>query len=107
MAACICRALSGLKEWEKPRTINTDKAPAYGVAIAALKAVGAITHFELRPISERARDGIAAARAEGKPPGRQPLDGRKAGAALKLVAASVSPTRPRRGSGLHVRLGTG
>ena len=27
------KALRGLKDWEKPRSINTDKAPAYGVAI--------------------------------------------------------------------------
>ncbi len=35
---------------------------------------GAIAHFERRLISERTRDGIAAARAKGKQPGRQPLD---------------------------------
>lgn len=52
---------------------------------------GAIAHFERRLISERTRDGIAAARAKGKLPGRQPLDGDKVSAALKLVAASVSP----------------
>lgn len=34
------KALAGLKDWEKPETINTDKAPAYGVAIAELKAEG-------------------------------------------------------------------
>ncbi|MBW4971757.1 recombinase family protein, partial [Croceibacter atlanticus] len=33
---------------------------------------GAIAHFERRLISERTRDGIAAARAKGKRPGRQP-----------------------------------
>ena len=48
-------------------------------------------HFERRLISEWTRDGIAAARAKGKLPGRQPLDGDKVSAALKLVAASVSP----------------
>jgi len=32
------KALRGLKEWEKPPTINTDKAPAYGDAIRQLKA---------------------------------------------------------------------
>lgn len=31
------KALRGLKEWEKPPTINTDKAPAYGDAIRQLK----------------------------------------------------------------------
>jgi IS6 family transposase len=32
-------ALRGLKEWEKPPTINTDKAPAYGDAIRQLKVL--------------------------------------------------------------------
>ena len=35
---------------------------------------GAIAHFERRLIAERTKDGIAAARARGKRPGRQPLD---------------------------------
>jgi len=34
------KALNGLKEWEKPTVINTDKAPAYASAIAELKAEG-------------------------------------------------------------------
>ncbi len=34
------KALGGFKEWEKPRVINTDKAPAYGAAIADLKKSG-------------------------------------------------------------------
>lgn len=32
------KALNGLKEWEKPTAVNTDKAPTYGIAIAQLKA---------------------------------------------------------------------
>ncbi|EJL49587.1 transposase [Rhizobium sp. CF122] len=32
------KALTGLKDWEKPQSINTDKAPTYGIAIAALQA---------------------------------------------------------------------
>ena len=35
---------------------------------------GAIAHFERRLISERTRDGIAAARKRGKKPGRPKLD---------------------------------
>ncbi|MFT9460224.1 MAG: DDE-type integrase/transposase/recombinase, partial [Acetobacter orientalis] len=31
------KAVNGLKNWEKPETINTDKAPAYGIAISELK----------------------------------------------------------------------
>ena len=34
------KALNGLKDWEKPRMINTDKAPTYGTAIAELKKEG-------------------------------------------------------------------
>ncbi len=34
------KALNGLKDWEKPLKINTDKAPTYGVAITELKAEG-------------------------------------------------------------------
>ncbi|GAM07732.1 IS6 family transposase, partial [Novosphingobium sp. MBES04] len=34
------KALRGLKGWEKPTKLNTDKAPSYGVAIAELKREG-------------------------------------------------------------------
>lgn len=34
------KALKNLKDWEKPRVINTDKAPAYAAALAELKAEG-------------------------------------------------------------------
>jgi len=54
---------------------------------------GAIAHFERRLIAERTKDGIAAARAKGKVPGRQPLDADKVQAALKLVEAGMSPTK--------------
>lgn len=53
---------------------------------------GAIAHFERRLIAERTKDGIAAARAKGKRPGRQPLDADRITAALKLVEAGLSPT---------------
>ena len=61
---------------------------------------GAIAHFERRLIAERTKDGIAAARARGKRPGRQPLDQDKVAAALKLVAAGLSPTTAARQLGL-------
>nr|POE45835.1 transposon tn552 dna-invertase [Quercus suber] len=54
---------------------------------------GAIAHFERRLIAERTKDGIAAARARGKKPGRQPLDADKVQAALRLVEAGLSPTK--------------
>ena len=51
-------------------------------------------------IAERTKDGIAAARARGKHPGRQPLDADKIAAALKLVKAGLSPTAAARQLGL-------
>ena len=61
---------------------------------------GAIAHFERRLIAERTKDGIAAARAKGKLPGRRPLDPDKAASALKLVQNGVSPTEAAKQLGL-------
>jgi DNA invertase Pin-like site-specific DNA recombinase len=61
---------------------------------------GAIAHFERRLIAERTKDGIAAARAKGKQPGRQPLDAERIAAALKLVEARLSPTKAAKQLGL-------
>ncbi|HJU19276.1 MAG TPA: recombinase family protein [Stellaceae bacterium] len=61
---------------------------------------GAIAHFERRLIAERTRDGIAAARAKGKHPGRRPLDADKIAAALSLVKSGLSPTAAARQLGL-------
>ncbi len=61
---------------------------------------GAIAHFERRLIAERTKDGIAAARAKGKQPGRRPLDADRTAAALKLVTAGLSPTAAARQLGL-------
>ena len=61
---------------------------------------GAIAHFERRLIAERTKDGIAAARARGKRPGRHPLDPEKIAAALELVKAGLSPTVAARQLGL-------
>src|SRR5580693_4791323 len=61
---------------------------------------GAIAHFERRLIAERTKEGIAAARAKGKHPGRHPLDPEKIAAALELVKAGLSPTVAARQLGL-------
>lgn len=61
---------------------------------------GAIAHFERRLIAERTKDGIAAARARGKRPGRRPLDPDRAAAAIELVKAGLSPTAAARQLGL-------
>ena len=54
---------------------------------------GSIAQFERRLIAERTRDGIAAARAEGRKPGRPALDQEKVRAALTLVRSGLSPTK--------------
>jgi len=61
---------------------------------------GAIAHFERRLIAERTKDGLAAARAKGKRPGRKPVDSEKVRAALKLVDAGLSPTAAAKQLGL-------
>jgi DNA invertase Pin-like site-specific DNA recombinase len=75
-----------------------DTSSAAGELI--FRVFGAIAHFEGRLISERTKDGIAAARARGKRPGRQPLDMNKFAAAIKLVEAETSPTEAARQLGL-------
>ena len=37
------KAANGLKDWEKPETINTDKASTYGIAIGELRKEGSRT----------------------------------------------------------------
>lgn len=61
---------------------------------------GAIAHFERRLISERTKDGIVAARAKGRMPGRQPLDMDKVEAAIKLIEANISPTEAAKQLGI-------
>jgi DNA invertase Pin-like site-specific DNA recombinase len=61
---------------------------------------GAIAHFERRLIAERTRDGIAAARAEGRTPGRPPLNPEKLQAAIILIRNGMSPTKAARQVGL-------
>ena len=51
---------------------------------------GAIAHFERRLISERTRDGIAAARKRGRKPGRPALDQETVSAAQTLVEAGLT-----------------
>ena len=59
-----------------------------------------IAHFERRLISERTRDGIAAARKRGRIPGRPPLDPETVSAAEKLIAAGLSPARAAKQLGI-------
>ena len=61
---------------------------------------GSIAHFEARLISERTRDGIAAARKRGRQPGRPPLDPETVSAAHKLIDAGLSPARAAKQLGI-------
>ena len=65
-----------------------------------LHVFGSIAHFERRLIAERTRDGIAAARAEGRKPGRNPLDQEKLQAAMTLIRGGLTPSRAARQVGL-------
>ena len=53
-----------------------------------------------RLIAERTRDGIAVAPAEGRKPGRRPLDHEKLQAAVTLVRSGLAPTKAARQVGL-------
>lgn len=61
---------------------------------------GAIAHFERRLIGERTRDGLQAAAAMGRRPGRPQLEEEKLGSALALVEAGLSPARAARQLGI-------
>jgi DNA invertase Pin-like site-specific DNA recombinase len=68
-----------------------DTASAAGELI--FHVFGAIAHFERRLIAERTKDGIEAARARGKRPGRPPLNLEKREAAFTLIESGISPTK--------------
>ena len=61
---------------------------------------GAIAHFERRLISERTRDGLAAARKRGRQLGRPALDPETVSAAQKLINAGLSPARAAKQLGI-------
>ena len=92
-----------------------DEMKEHGVALVSLEekidtssaagelvfhVFGAIAQFERRLIAERTRDGIKAARAEGRNPGRPGLDREKLEAALVLVQSGLSPTKAAKQVGL-------
>ena len=98
--AVVCRSLGELltavRELKERRVallsleVKIDTSSAAGELV--FHVFGAIVHFERRLIAERTKDGIAAARANGKLPGRRLLDPDKATSTLKLVASGVPPT---------------
>ena len=62
--------------------------------------LGSIAHFERQLISERTRDGTAAARKRGRTPGRPPLNPETVSAAQKLIEAGLSPARTAKQLGI-------
>ena len=56
------KALRGLKEWEQPEVLNTDKAPTYAAAIAELKAEGKCPkdtrHRQVKYLRRRSRRAV-------------------------------------------------
>ena len=68
--------------------VRLDTSSAAGELV--FHVFGAIAHFERRLISERTRDGIAAARRRGRSPGRPPLDPETVSAAQKLIESGLS-----------------
>ena len=75
-----------------------DTASAAGELV--FHVFGAIAHFERRLISERTREGLAAARRRGARPGRRPLDPEKADAVRRLVEAGMTAGQAARQLGI-------
>ncbi|OSP53802.1 recombinase family protein [Pseudoruegeria sp. SK021] len=61
---------------------------------------GAIAHFERRLISERTKDGLAAARKHGRTPGRPPLQPETISALQDLVNAGTSVSKAAKHLGI-------
>jgi DNA invertase Pin-like site-specific DNA recombinase len=59
-----------------------------------------IAHFERRLIAERTRDGLRAAEAKGRKPGRPKLQDETLSSARALVEAGLSPTRAAKQLGI-------
>jgi DNA invertase Pin-like site-specific DNA recombinase len=91
-----CNSFAGTAVLSLEEKIDTSSAAGELI----FHVFGAIAHFERRLISERTKDGIAAARAKGKLPGRQPLDMKRVKAAIKLLEAKTSPAEAARQLGL-------
>ena len=75
-----------------------DTSPAAGELV--FHVFGAIARCERRLVAERTKDGIAAARARGKRPGRKPVDTERMKGALKRVAVGFSPSIAARAVGI-------
>src|SRR3546814_19103362 len=66
------KALRGLKHWEKPATLNTDKAPSYGAAITELKRGGKLDRETAHRQVKYLNNGIEAEHGKiGRASGRE------------------------------------
>ena len=79
------KALRGLKGWEQPRIVNTDKAPTYAAALAELGAEGKCREDPERRRAKRLNSIVEAGRGKLKRP-IKPARGFKA---LKSACAAI------------------
>lgn len=79
------KALIGLKDWQTPETINTDKAPTYGTAIAMRFGPSA-----RRPFRSRRRQACFRPYGYGSP---RPSDCRRGRLYRRYTAASANSER--------------
>jgi len=77
---------------------NLDTSSAAGELV--FHVFGAIAHFERRLISERTRDGIAAARKRGNNPGRPKLGTETISTLQKLIEAGMTPGKAAKQLGI-------
>ena len=106
------KALRGLKEWEQPEVLNTDKAPAYAAAIAELKAEGKCPkdtrHRQVKYLNKRRRGRPRQAQAADPARARvqDDEDGLRHDQGLRADArAAQGPGRDVRPPGRHCRRG--
>jgi hypothetical protein len=96
LAAPLCCTSHGI-----PLAVVRSDRPGRPGGAPSCHGSGTNAHIERRPSGENTRTGIAAARARGRTPGRQPVARAEVAVTPALVAADLSLTngaRPRGGS---------
>ena len=112
------KALRGLKEWEQPEVLNTDKAPAYAAAIAELKAEGKCPkdtrHRQVNLDSAVAGVGRPFLGVDFSPPARPEAVGARAdapagghGGTSSALPPGSGASDPRRSTAPHFAPGSG
>jgi DNA invertase Pin-like site-specific DNA recombinase len=100
----LAAALDYLRDGDKAATIeigNLGRLDDTATGKLMITMLGAIAAFEREMMLERQREGIAAAKAEGKYKGRAPTARRQAAEVQRLVADGVSKSEIARRLGIH------